>query len=176
MNSTTFKNRVLPVLIGSMLSFSAIAAMPTFTDTNGDGVISADEITVIRDAHQAANMAKYDADGNGELSRTERRALKDARYDSMLQLNDTDGDGELSREERRSAQDAGRAAMDLQLDVNQDGDVSEAERAGFEAVKGDIKGNGKKHSWGKKHGKGERHGKGHGSQDDYAPTEENEEV
>jgi hypothetical protein len=157
MKSSNFKKRVLPVLIGTVFSVSAFAAMPTLTDTNGDGVISADEITAIRDAQRATDMATFDTDGNGELSRTERRAMQDARYEAMLQANDADGDGELSREERSAAKDAHRAAIEAQLDVNQDGEVSDEERAGFDEVKGDKKG--KKHGKGKK-GKGKKHGKG----------------
>lgn len=151
MKTTTIKKRLLPVLIGSILSFSVIASMPPLTDTNGDGVISADEITAIRDAHRAATMGTYDTDGDGKLSRMEKRAMKDARYESMLQLYDADGNGELSRTERRAAHDARRDAVQLQLDVNQDGEVSDAERAGFDAVAGDKHGRGGKHDERRKH-------------------------
>lgn len=113
----------------------AAAGMPNLTDTDGDGVISAEEINAQRAAYKEAQLAQFDTDGNGELSRMERRAMKDARYDSLLQTFDSDGDGELSREERRDARDARRAEIEAQLDVNGDGEVSEAEAAGFEEVK-----------------------------------------
>jgi len=120
----------------SLISGAALAASSTeLQDTNGDGVISAEEITAARDAGKAEKLAQFDADGNGELSRDERRAMRDARYDAMLLVYDADGNGELSKDERRAAKDARRATVDVQLDVNGDGDVSAEEAAGMEQVK-----------------------------------------
>lgn len=120
----------------SLLSGAAMAMSVTeLQDTNGDGVISAEEITAAREAAKAEKLAQFDTDGNGELSRNERRAMKDARYNAMLVDFDADGDGELSRDERRAAKDARRAALEAQLDVNGDGELSAEEAAGMEQVK-----------------------------------------
>lgn len=106
-----------------------------FTDVDGDGVISAEEITTVMDAKRAEKLAQYDTDGNGELSRLEKRAMKDARYNALLIDFDADGDGELSRDERRAAKQARRTAVEAMLDVNGDGVLSEAESAGMEQVR-----------------------------------------
>ena len=141
----TKTSTLLSVVTASIIAGSAIAATPNLTDSNGDGVISAEEITTARAAAKATALSEYDANGDGELSRMERRAMKDARYAEMVAQFDADGDGEISREERRTARDARRAAIDAQLDVNQDGVVSDEEAAGYEQVR-EERGN-------KKHGK-----------------------
>lgn len=136
MNTRTLVVASALAFTGSVFSGSLLAITPpTLTDLNGDGVISAEEINEIRQAHKADMLNQYDADGNGELSRLEKRALKDAHYDAALVEFDADGDGELSREERRAVREARRAAVEAQLDVNQDGVVSDEERAGFEQVR-----------------------------------------
>lgn len=132
----------------------AMAMTPVeLSDTDGDGVISAEEITSAREASKAAKLAQYDTDGNGELSRDERQAMKDARKQVALENFDIDGDGELSREERRAAREARRAEVQAMLDVNGDGEVSDAEAAGYESVAADR--GGRK---GGKRGKGKRRG------------------
>ncbi len=134
-----------PLIYRSLLYTTPIAAMllcasvfaqqiPQYTDVDGDGVISAEEIIWVHDALRADRILQYDTDGNGELSRSERRIMKDAAYDQALLEFDADGDGELSRMERRVSRDARRLRVDTQLDVNQDGEVTAAERAGFEQV------------------------------------------
>lgn len=133
------------------------AASYQLSDTNGDGVISAEEIRAARQAHRAEQVALYDTDADGELSRDERRSMKDARRAEMLSQFDADGDGELSREERRAAKDARRATMEASLDVNGDGELSDAEMAGFEEIKEDRKS-------GKRGKKNCDHKRGHGEQ------------
>ncbi len=125
---------------------------PTFTDTNGDGVISAEEIVQSREARRATAIQQYDTNGDGELSRQERKALKEARRAAMVLQFDADGDGELSRTERKAAKEARRAAIEIQLDVNGDGTVSDAERAGYEEAKKDHRGKKGRHGH-KKSGK-----------------------
>ncbi len=162
--STFITQRILPILAGTTLSFSALAATVNLVDIDGDGVISAEEIAQAREARKLEALTQYDTDGNGELSRAERRVMKDDRYDATLLEFDADGDGELSRSERREARGAQRASMKLQLDVNQDGEVSEEERAGMDAVRaerGDNKG--------KRGGKRSKDGEGrHSRTDDNA--------
>lgn len=132
LKSNTFAATFAAILIsGTTLAADKVE----FADTDGNGVISAEEITAAREANKAARLAEFDVDGNGELSRDERRAAKDARYDDMLINFDADGDGELSREERQAAKDARRAAVETILDVNGDGELSDEETAGIEQVK-----------------------------------------
>jgi len=109
------------------------------SDTNGDGVISADEIRAALEQGKAEILSQFDANGDGELSREERKAMKDARRATMIGSFDENGDGKLSRAERRNARDAREAALDLQLDVNGDGEVSNAESAGFDEVHAERK-------------------------------------
>lgn len=106
-----------------------------FTDTNGDGIISAEEIREAREASRAAMLEQYDENADGELSAAERGAARDAREAQMLSEFDTDGDGQLSHAERGAARDTQRAAMEAALDVNGDGEVSDAERAGFDEIR-----------------------------------------
>lgn len=150
----TKKINTRTLIIASTLTFTgSVLALtpPTLSDLNGDGVVSAEEIRQIREAHKAEVLSQYDVDGNGELSRTERRAMKDARYDATLVDFDADGDGELSREERRAARDARRQAIEAQLDVDQNGVVSDEERAGYEEIRQARKDRGDRR--GKKFGK-----------------------
>lgn len=133
------------IALAAIISAPAWAMTPaTLTDTNGDGVISAAEIQQSREAQRAAALAQYDADGDGELSRSERKAMKQARRAAMTAEYDSDGDGKLSRTERKAAREARRAAVETQLDVDGNGVVSDAERAGFDEVKENRRGHGKK--------------------------------
>lgn len=122
-------------------------------DTDGDGVISADEIREARDAHKAATLEQFDVDGNGELSGNEREAMRSLRYSNMLAEFDADADGDISREERRAAKEARRAAFEAMLDVNSDGELTAEETAGIDELKAE-KGDGKH---GKRGGKRGRH-------------------
>ena len=145
-NTKIIKTSIATLVAGMLIA--PVMAMDSIklTDSNGDGVISAEEITQVRDKHKAAMLQQYDADGNGELSRLEKRAMKDDRYAEAVANFDTDGDGELSRDERKAAKQARRAAFKAQLDVNQDGVVSDAESAVFDELR---EGRG----WKKRHGK-----------------------
>ena len=150
----TIKSLAITSAVAAVLVSGGVFAKGnlTLSDTNGDGVISAEEITAARAASKADMLAQFDTDGNGELSRTERRAMRDARYDAMLLEFDADGDGELSRDEKRAAKEARRASVQTMLDVNGDGEVSAEESAGWEQVKEE------RGDKGGKRGKG-RHGK-----------------
>ena len=130
------KQGTLAVLLVTTIPLSAThAAKPEYSDVNGDGVISADEIISVRQQHRATMLAQYDADNDGELSRSERKVMRNDRHDALLLQFDSDGDGELSREEHRAAKDARRAAIRTMLDVNGDGVLSDLEKAGMEEVK-----------------------------------------
>lgn len=136
-----------------LIAFAMLMTTQTFahlpvalTDTNGDGVISAEEIREIRQSARAQMISRFDSDGDGELSRAERKAAKEAYKTARTAAFDVDRDGRLSRVERKAAKEARRAAIELQLDVNGDGEVSAAERAGFDEVKNDRpERNGKRH-------------------------------
>jgi hypothetical protein len=148
---------LVAVSVAAVFSSSVLALTPpTFTDIDGDGVISEAEVKQIRESHRATMLSEYDVDGDGKLSRMERREAKDARYAQMVQQFDTDGDGELSREERRSARDARRATVEAQFDVNQDGVLSDDERAGLDSVKKHRGRGGKGHRKAARKNRGER--------------------
>jgi len=53
-NVKTTTKLLLSVLTAGAIAGSAFAAAPNLTDTNGDGVISAEEITAARDAAKAS--------------------------------------------------------------------------------------------------------------------------
>lgn len=134
---TVVKQTTLCLVIAAALAGGLALAKGglTLSDTDGDGVISAEEITLAREAKKASVLLEFDTDGNGELSRNERRAMQDARYEEMLTVFDADGDGELSRQERRAASEAQRAATVSMLDVNGDGELSAEESAGMDQLK-----------------------------------------
>lgn len=87
-------------------------------DTDGDGVVTQDEINAVR----AAELAEFDADGDGTLTLEEYQALWLARvYERMVdafQHLDADGDGQITDEEFN----AGLANIVARLD--QDGDAA----------------------------------------------------
>ena len=128
--------KLAPLFLGCIVSLNgyAVTAM-TLVDSNGDGVISAEEIKSARALVQAEVLAQYDTNGDGELSKDERKIVRSDRRSELLATYDADGNGELSRDERRTAREALRASVKAQLDVNQDGELSDAERAGMEEVR-----------------------------------------
>ncbi|MEE9335376.1 MAG: hypothetical protein V3U65_14900 [Granulosicoccaceae bacterium] len=158
--ATTKTFQLAPIFLGCLLSFSASATiLDNLVDSNGDGVISADEIIAAKDAQKTETIGQYDVDGDGELSREERAALKADRRAARVAAFDTDGDGEKSRAERRAAHDSRRDAVDALLDVNQDGEVSSEESAGFDEVREN-----RKESKGKRGHGGKKNGERKGSQ------------
>ncbi len=76
----------------------------SLVDSNGDGMVSADEFTMEalssarRTAMKEQAFARLDTNGDGVLSRSEMPNPTD-----RMRAADTDGDGKLSREERRAA-------------------------------------------------------------------------
>lgn len=93
-------------------------------DTDGDGLVTQDEIDGVR----AAELAEFDADGDGTLSLEEYQALWLARvYERMVdafQKLDADGDGEITIEEFN----AGLANIVARMDQNDDGALGEDDR------------------------------------------------
>lgn len=144
---------LISTVVATIVSAGAIAATPTFSDMDGDGVISLEEIQTSRDAMKATALEQYDANGDGELSRAEKKVMKKDRRAARIAAYDADGDGELSRAERRTAKEAKRAAIDQQLDLDQDGVVSDAEAAGWEKMREER--HARKHH---KHGKNKNRG------------------
>lgn len=76
-------------------------------DKDGDGKLSPDERSAMREAmkakseeRRAAMLKKFDADGDGKLSKEEREKAMEERKAEMLKKYDKDGDGKLSEEER----------------------------------------------------------------------------
>ena len=127
---------VVPLALGGLMAFSAFAASElTLVDTNGDGIISAAEITAAQELKRTEMITQFDTDGDGELSKEERMAARELRKSERLQAYDADGDGELSRAERLAARESRRDAVEAQLDVNGDGVVSDEEGAGFDEVR-----------------------------------------
>ena len=124
------------------MSMTAAAVGPQFVDFDGDGVVSAEEITQVRDEFMQTELSSYDTNGDGQLSRDEHDAIRAEHEAEMLINFDTDGDGQLSRKEHQAARDAQRAIIEAQLDVNQDGVLSSEELAGFEAVEAESGGRG----------------------------------
>jgi Ca2+-binding EF-hand superfamily protein len=115
------------------------AAMVKLADTNGDGVISADEIQ----AHQLARFAQMDADHDGQLTSDElgppippgggqrpgmmnnvrREEMRDQRHAQMLQQMDSDHNGAVSKDEFTAFE--GHRMM--ALDTNNDGQIDQDE-------------------------------------------------
>lgn len=101
-------------------------------DTNGDGVITLDEIQA-RETEQFANV---DANGDGRVEAAEMLAFQEARREEarlerenrraarMIEHLDADGDGALSAEEFTSRP----RQMFARLDTNSDGQISAEER------------------------------------------------
>ncbi len=133
----------IPALVAaSVISTTAVAAGPLLVDLDGDGVVSAEEISQIRDEIKQTELSSHDTNGDGQLSRDEHDAIRAEHEAEMLVDFDTDGDGQLSRQEHQAARDAQRAIIETQLDVNQDGVLSSEELAGFEAVEAESGGRG----------------------------------
>lgn len=114
-------------------------------DTDGDGVLSAEEFQVAQDTMRLEFVSRYDTDGDGILSEEEREAAHEAVREEFEARYDTDGDGEISPEEREQIRrhhpgyggrlgrhgaddDARRQAFLDQFDSDGDGTLSEEER------------------------------------------------
>ncbi len=155
MKTTTRHLLSIPALAAaSLMSLTAVAAGPQFVDFDGDGVVSAEEITQVRDEFMQTELSRYDTDGDGQLSRDEHDAIRAQHEAEMLVDFDTDGDGQLSRQEHEAARDAQRVIIEAQLDVNQDGVLSDEELAGFKAVEAESGGRGGPNGNGQRREKG----------------------
>ena len=115
-------------------------------DTNGDGLVTQDEI----DAMGAARIAEIDADGDGRVTAEDLAAVAAARVENaseqmaaraaerttrMIERLDTDGDGALTQaelEEGFQRRGSDRGNMIERLDTDGDSAISKAE---FEAAK-----------------------------------------
>lgn len=86
-------------------------------DKDGDGKLSDEERTAMREAMQARaeearkkELAEFDKDKDGKLSEEERKAAQEAReakHKALVEKYDADKNGELSREEIQTAVKAG---------------------------------------------------------------------
>ena len=102
-------------------------------DTNGDGVISTDEIEAIK----ASRFAEADADGDGGLSFEEietwhdaqRKARMQERKQRMFEKRDANGDGVISIEE---FEERGMPRFE-RIDADEDGEITVDE---LKAMKG----------------------------------------
>jgi Ca2+-binding EF-hand superfamily protein len=97
-------------------------------DTNGDGVLSADEIS--KAGKQAQNILAADANGDGvvtkdELSAEITKKMASHRAHHIMSKLDTNGDGSLSTDEINNGGSAAQSI--LPADTNGDGVVSMAE-------------------------------------------------
>ena len=127
--------------------------MPSFEelDTDGDGVVSAEELA----AHADARFDSMDTDGDGVLSVEEITAMIEAEASSraargverMIERLDENDDGVISEDEMP---ERGQSRLIEHLDEDEDGVISSDE---FEAAKDKRKGKG---------GKRGKDGKGHG--------------
>ncbi|HEY1546384.1 MAG TPA: EF-hand domain-containing protein [Kofleriaceae bacterium] len=79
-------------------------------DTNGDGVLDANEKAAMRadfrakrETHRAKMLAKWDANHDGKLEKNELVAMREARAEKMFKRLDVNGDGQLSFEEFQQA-------------------------------------------------------------------------
>ncbi|MFA8386526.1 MAG: EF-hand domain-containing protein [Pelagibaca sp.] len=120
-------------------------------DTDGDGVVSAEEF-----ANPPSRFEIADANKDGLVSADELAALSQQRSEQriarMITRMDTDGDGALSEEEFAARQ--GAARMFDRLDANEDGAISEEEFA--EMRRGDHGGKRSGHWGSKRDGHGNR--------------------
>lgn len=104
-------------------------------DTDGDGLLTQEELQSSMQAMAAERFAEADADSDGALSVDEIIAMEQRmRAEAMIARLDTDGDGLLSQEEMtaRMQQQAEanadrRARMFDRFDADDDGAVSEQE-------------------------------------------------
>jgi hypothetical protein len=79
-------------------------------DTNGDGVLDANEKAAMRadfrakrEAKRAKMLAKWDTNHDGKLEKNELAAMREARAEKMFKHLDVNGDGQLSFEEFQQA-------------------------------------------------------------------------
>jgi hypothetical protein len=95
-------------------------------DTDGDGVISAEEREAEHQRRMAAMKQRLDTDGDGKVSDEERAAAFHMRADEMRTRLDANGDGKVTADELA----AGRRMRGLtmqEIDTDHDGDVSAEE-------------------------------------------------
>ena len=108
-------------------------------DSNGDGVITQEDISVRAEERFKA----ADTNGDGKLSAEEMKAGAESRraermqsrIDRMVERHDADGDGMLTLEEMQSDERGGRFFE--RFDKDGDGSITSEE---FEAAKAEFKG------------------------------------
>jgi len=122
-------------------------------DKDGDGKLSEDERSALRDDRKKRILEKYDTNKDGELDDAEKAKFREERGDrrqgsggkrqmnpEMLKQFDKDGDGELSAEERSALRDERKKRFMEKFDTNKDGELDEAEKASIKRMHGDRKG------------------------------------
>lgn len=120
--------------------------MPTFEelDLNGDGGVTAEEVTTAMQARAEARFAEADTNGDGALSAEEMLArAESARQDRLadritkrIERADANGDGVLQMEELRAARGEGRSPDRLfnRFDADENGSLSAEEFAEAQAM------------------------------------------
>lgn len=93
-------------------------------DTNGDGVLTRDEVDAARSAHRAKMEAELDTNGDGVVSAEEKKAGR-AKFEEMwTKRMDTNRDGVVSADERKAAREKFREMWIARHDTNHDGALS----------------------------------------------------
>jgi Ca2+-binding EF-hand superfamily protein len=118
-------------------------------DTDGDGQLSDEERTAMkesmqaeREARRAEQMAKFDTDGDGKFSDAERAVMRTERMQNMVTKLDADGDGKVSQAELEARRDGKRGGnrppMDFAAaDTDHDGALSAEELGAAMPDRGD---------------------------------------
>ncbi len=121
-------------------------------DKDGDGKLSGEEVTALREGRQKELLEKYDADKDGKLNEEETKKMREENpgrgfgggaggpggaggrggfqpSPEVLKKYDKDGDGKLSDEERRAYMEALNKENLEKYDADKDGKLSTEERA-----------------------------------------------
>ncbi len=131
----SFASGISLIVLLTMAKIANAQFNPQIIDVDGDGVITVTDIEQSIAAYHKRVFSAYDTNGDGQISLEEKSALREARHARhalMLNEFDIDKDGELSAIELDEIRKARLKEISTLFDINKDGTLDVSEQANLD--------------------------------------------